>query len=80
MITDALQRPITIGNAYGVAISDNGHSRVYTGIALRFTPTGKVTLHVATCAKALYDNPLQPVAEFNSTITCKASQLFPINA
>ena len=74
---DALGNPIEIGKLYGASVDNNGFTTVTVGKALRFTPTGQVTLEVHVVRKGLWND--EPESRFETgTKTFKGMKLFPI--
>ena len=70
---------------YGVAVSSNGLSRIYIGIAKKVTPKGNVTLsveesYIGYCWNESEETSFNMDSEVTPTISFRSYHLFPVYA
>lgn len=75
---DAIGNPIEIGEKYGASVDSNGVTTVTVGKALRFTPTGQVTLEVEFVRRGLWNDEPDIEKDVAKTKTFKGMKLFPV--
>jgi hypothetical protein len=79
MITDALGKEIEIGKLYGVAVSNNGLSRITLGKAVKTTEKGNVTLEVVKEGIGIDNTVKNYGGKKTPKIWTKCYHLFPVN-
>jgi hypothetical protein len=76
---DALGNEIIIGDYYGYSVDSNGVTTTTVGEALKFTPSGKLSIAVLFSRKGLWMYEAENHSHDAITVSVKPSKLFPIS-
>lgn len=80
--TDALAKPIVFGQRYGYSVSQSSRIEVVVGIAVKITPSGKISLAPESRRHFLYGEEYIPHVFGDEkpakTVTVHPCHLFPV--
>lgn len=74
---DALGDDIILGNLYGYSVDSNGITDTTVGEAIRFTPSGKITLKPVKSRRSLWMHEGKE-EEFSKSVSVKPAKIFPV--
>lgn len=75
---DALGNEIIIGNYYGYSVDSNGVTHTTVGKAVKFTPSGKLTLETTMSRSALWMDEGEN-KETSAKVSVKPAKVFPVD-
>lgn len=76
---DALGNEIIIGDYYGYSVDSNGVTTTTVGEALKFTPSGKLSIGVLFSRRGLWMDEAEDHIHDAKSVSVKPSKLFPIS-
>ncbi len=76
---DGLGHEVVMGTIYGYSTDSSGITTSVIGKAVKFTPTGSVTLEVVQALTGVWMNEPHPKKFDKKTVRVKPMKLFPID-